>query len=294
MKKWKSLLLSVPIWLVILALVVVGIWPSIEENILPFFQEKPQETVSVGDQFSEFPSADTVIPKNVIQIGDTFECYPEKADGHLLCTVTDVRVVTEESQCPPKEAFFGDDKLFVLQGDEWPKIYSREEWFTEGGAYDQGARLVLVDLEVTNVDAVAWVSDGTLTSTDGYFHDADAFHCYMFVDTADMSKAEKWPDGSEVVSRGMYTLIYFSRQGEYCDEELQTSVGQEPLGIQVPIGQTVRYTLGYAVDGNENGTTPDLSKFWLTVLPGRNIRTEGLRNLEKSIFIDTKLESDVE
>lgn len=293
MKKWRSILLSVPIWILILALVIVGIWPSVEETVLPLLA-KPQEQTDPDDQVSEFPTSETVIPKNVIQIGDTFECYPYKADGHLLCTVTDIRLVTEESQCPPKEAFCGNDRLWVSQGDARPKIYNREEWFIEGGAYDQGARLLLVDLEVTNVDAVAWLSDGTLSETDGYFHDTDAFHSYMFVDTADMSKAEKWPDGSQVVSSGGYTLIYFSREGEYCDEELHTSPGQEPMGIQIPIGQTVTYTLGYAIDGNEDGATPDLSRLWLTVLPGRNIAAEGLRDLENSIFIDTKLGSGEE
>lgn len=283
MKKWKSVLIAVPFWLLIIALVVIGIVSALKDIRAP--QSGPEKT--------DMTSVDLAEPKNIIQIGDSFECCPDRAEGHLLCTVTDVRLVTEESQCPPKEAFCGNDVLSVHGSEnERPKDYRYEEWFVEGGAFDQGAGILLVDISVTNVDAVAWFSDGTFTATTGYFHDSDAFHAYSFVTTADMSKVEKWPDGSQVVSDWLTRLIYFSRTGEYNSEELHDTPGQELYALQIPIGQTVSFTLGYSIDGYQNGAAPDLSDLWFTVQPGRNITTEGLRNLETSIFIDTKLGRD--
>ena len=281
-------------YVIIITLVVSGIWTLVKD--LVWINHTQQDDLTATDsQNLKFPSSVTVDPQNTIQIGDSFECYPNRAEGHFLCTVTDVQLVTEADQCPPKEAFCDNVSLLVHSGyDEGPKVYQYEDWFIEGGAFDQGARIMLVDITVTNVDAVAWLSDGTLTETDGYFHDCDAFHSYSFVTTADMSKAEEWPDGSRVVNDWMTTLIYYSRAGEYYPEELHDTPGQELYALQIPIGQTVSFTLGYSIDGHQNRTAPELSDLWLVVHPGRNITTKGLRNLETSIFIDTKLGSEEE
>ena len=281
-------------YVIIITLVVSGIWTLVKD--LVWINHTQQDDLTATDsQNLKFPSSVTVDPQNTIQIGDSFECYPNRAEGHFLCTVTDVQLVTEADQCPPKEAFCDNVSLLVHSGyDEGPKVYQYEDWFIEGGAFDQGARIMLVDITVTNVDAVALLSDGTLTETDGYFHDCDAFHSYSFVTTADMSKAEEWPDGSRVVNDWMTTLIYYSRAGEYYPEELHDTPGQELYALQIPIGKTVSFTLGYSIDGHQNGTAPELSDLWLVVHPGRNITTEGLRNLETSIFIDTKLGSEEE
>ena len=297
MKKTNMLLAAIA-WLLIVSLVFMGIWPSVQENILqPYLSGERQETVpnaatgsgQSGNQITEFT------PQNVIELGDSFECYPDRAEGHFLCTVTGVRIVTEADQCPPKEAFCDNVSLLVHSGyDEGPKIYQYEDWFIEGGAFDQGARIMLVDITVTNVDAVALLSDGTLTETDGYFHDCDAFHSYSFVTTADMSKAEEWPDGSRVVNDWMTTLIYYSRAGEYYPEELHDTPGQELYALQIPIGKTVSFTLGYAIDGCQNEPSMDPSDMWLTVSPGRNVAAQGVGDLDRSIFIDTKLGSEEE
>lgn len=269
MKKRKSLLIALPLWMLIAAAAGFGIWSALDVIVQP----KPG-----GGQEGTFPVTDFVEPKNVLQVGDSFECFPDRAEGHFVCTITDVRLVTSEDQCPPEEAFCDNVSLLVHSGyDEGPKVYQYEDWFIEGGAFDQGARIMLVDLTVTNIDAVAWLSDGTFTDTTGYFHDSDAFHSYSFVATADMSKVEKWPDGSQVVSNWLTTLIYYSRAGEYHPEELHDTPGQELFALQIPIGQTVSFTLGYSIDGYQNGNAPDLSDLWLAVHPGRNITSEGFK-----------------
>lgn len=60
---------------------------------------------------------------------------------------------SEQSQCPPEEKFLDPWALVFQDGKEVSVKY--EEWFTDGGAFDLGAQLLLVDLTVTNVDAVA-------------------------------------------------------------------------------------------------------------------------------------------
>ena len=297
MKKTNMLLAAIA-WLLIVSLVFMGIWPSVQENILqPYLSGERQETGpnaatgsgQSGNQITEFT------PRNVIELGDSFEYYPHMAEGHFLCTVTGVRIVTEADQCLPKEAFFDDTFLRVYPGaNEKPKSYRYEEWFTEGGAYDQGARIVLVDLTVTNVDAVAWLSDGTLTGTDGYYHDCDAFLAYSFVGTANMSTAEELPDGRRIVGDWQERLIYYSRAGEYYPEELHDTSGQELFALQIPIGHTVSFTLGYASAGIQNEPSMDPSDMWLTASPGRNVAAQGVGDLDRSIFIDTKLGSEEE
>ena len=287
MKKWKKMLFLIPVYTLILGLVIAGIWPTVEGHILPLFSKKPQ-----GDSSQTPVIIEGIEPKNVIQIGDTFKCYPDLADGYLLCTVTDVRSVTNESQCPPKDAFGADDVSFSVLGTDGVHCsYPYEEWFTEGGAYDHGLRIVLVDLEVTNINAVAQVSDGTKFNNIGFYLDNDAFPANLFVDTAYMAKAYETLDGRQVVSYGSQ-LVYYSHAGSYVPSKEGWMCGQKRDAVQIPIGQTVRFTLGYSIYQDSSGTPADLSKLWLSVMPGRNIMNEGLLDLETSVFIDTKLGSD--
>ena len=232
-----------------------------------------------------------ILPENVIQIGESFGLDASQqmpADGHFTCTVTNVWVVTEESQCPSKEAM--DEHAYVeAYVDGEPKTFEYEEWFTEGGAWDYGARIVMVDLTVTNVDAVAWLDDGTFSSSCGfYFHDY-AFASNYFVNVVDLSELHGMKGDEYCYAERQ---VYFSRKGEYIEatglteEEVIDSLNDDNYAIMVKPGETVSFTLGFAVDGEEDGKPADLSMRWLVV------STEHGKILKKGTFIDTKLENE--
>lgn len=222
-----------------------------------------------------------IMPQNVIQIGESFSFYPQKADGELRCTVTKVWVVEEQSQCPPEESFALTGLWAYPEGDSVGRIYRYNEWFAEGGAFDLGARFLMVELSVTNVDAVAWLDDGTTTGSSGWFTNPYLFYAYAPIFAADLSVVQG-EEGREYFSGGG-ELYYFSEMGKYSEDDLET-VGIETYGIEILPGETVTYTLGYGVSGNPGGQTMDLSKLWLAV--------SGTMDVDEGIFIDTKLGDD--
>lgn len=229
----------------------------------------------IGSTRSEYVPTDQtqqkgtlVLPENVIQIGDSFEFYPGKADGHFICTVTDVRVVTEQSECPVI-----DSSLWgYVDGEE--VLYQYEEWFVTGGAFDRGARIILADITVTNVDAVAWLDNGTFNEDCGWFNDPYAFYAFDFIEIADLTSF----DGAGYSGP---CSVYFSREGEYREENDPSTIGVETSAIQILPGQTVSYTLGFPVHGEKGGVSADLSAQWLCVGVDKNVNT--------GIFIDTAL-----
>lgn len=231
----------------------------------------------------------TILPKNVLQIGDSFEVYPDLADGHFICTVTDVRVVSEQSQCPPVEQFYLPYLGGVVDGKDY--FYQYDEWFTEGGPFDQGTRLVLVDLTVTNVDAVAWLDNGMNNSECGYYWHDYAFPSHQFVYLMDLTKVYGYGDDRYYQNEGEF--IYYSRRGEYLEqvdlteEEITDSLGNEETAIAVKPGETVSFTIGYGVHGEPDGTPVDLSLRWLCIS-----EMERFNGVNYGVFIDTKLEDE--
>ena len=97
MKRWKSFLYRLPIYLVLVAVVGTGFWYYLKQISLP---EQLQEVLP-----TEPPPAEQGIPpeklvKNIISIGDTFSVYPWRSTGHLDCKVLSARFVNEEADCP--------------------------------------------------------------------------------------------------------------------------------------------------------------------------------------------------
>lgn len=221
-------------------------------------------------------------PQNVIQIGESFSLRPMKAEGELRCTVTKVWIVEEQSQCPAEDAFDLTGLWAYPPGDSVGRIFWYKEWFTEGGAFDLGARVLMVELSVTNVDAVAALDDGTMTSP-GWFLDPYLFYAHDPIQTADLSVIQG-PEGHEYFS-GVGENIYFSEQGKYGQDDLETP-GIETFGIKIPPGETVTYTLGYCVHGEPDGKVRDLSSLWLSVGADHDVKT--------GVFIDTKLEDEAQ
>lgn len=222
-----------------------------------------------------------LMPENVLQIGDSFEYTPYNATGHLLCSVTDVRVVSDAAGCPPKEMF--DAPFFAVVDGEWVG-YDYEEWSTEGGAFDRGCRLVLADVTMTNVDAVMKLDNGTFEDS-GLFYDPYLFLGYQAVRIADLTGVQTAPDGQHK-SYLSVTSDYYSYRGRYHAEDDPDTIGIEPHAIRIAPGETVSFTVGFLLSTDEEGKQKDLSMQWLSV--GANT------DVETGTFIDTALGGDAE
>lgn len=205
-------------------------------------------------------SNSAVLPKNFIQIGDSFDYYPDLADGHFECTVTDVRVASAQSQCPPKEQFTVPWACGVKDGEEI--IFEYEEWFTDGGAFDLGVRLVMVDLTVTNVDAVAWLDNGLLNEDCGYFLDAQAFPTNQIVTLVNLSSVQGTGADRYYFGQG---AEHFSRAGEFTEKDIPDTLGTENFAIKIMPGETAAFTVGFIVNGGEDGQPQDPSLWWLGI-----------------------------
>ncbi len=225
-------------------------------------------------------SKKVVYPRNIIHIGDSFEYYPTPGEGHFLCMVDNVWVVDRASQCPVESKFVIPILEAYAEGEDKRRIYWYDEWFTEGGPFDRGAQIVMVDITVTNVDAVAKLHNGTLTDT-GLFYEPDVFSAYDIFELTDLSRYEG--TGSKLCYYGTDSS-YFSRMGEYSEDILETP-GTESAAIQLPPGESIQYTLGYMVHGEPGGTVADLSVRWLYV------KGTGWADghADTGIFIDTEL-----
>ncbi|MBQ7346307.1 MAG: hypothetical protein IJW45_09660 [Oscillospiraceae bacterium] len=226
MKKWKMYLGRLPVYALLLAALGYGLWKFGQEH------EPPEQ---IGVESTEETSGDVpyqkndgIMPTNVIQIGDTFRHQPYMSEGHFQCKVIGARVVRDASECPPKELFVESGGRLSAGTERYPY----EEWFTEGGAYDQGARVVLVDLEVTNVDAVSLLDE------------EDAFFLYDVIQVADLTKLMVTKDGKlEFYDYWELGFDYLSYYGQYPSEDTMMAVA-----MKVAQGETVRYTIGFTVD----------------------------------------------
>lgn len=212
-------------------------------------------------------------------MGESFEVELTRGTGHFLCTVTGARILTDESQLSlddPEQLMEGGKLIAIEDGEGITFPY--EEWFTEGGAFDHGCRLILIDLSVTNVDAKGW-----LASDDpwGFFNDPYAFYAYDFVYFANLSRYTEVAGQYEF---GNENCFYFDKTGDYCPEDILPTIGIEPYAIQILPGQTVTYTLGYGIPTDQEGNPYKLSDLMAVVKANANAET--------GIFIDLALEDD--
>lgn len=197
-----------------------------------------------------------------LQLGETFEVYPSLATGKLLCTVTNARVVTEESECPPYEWFVAYKLTAVIDGKE--VYYRYPDFFVEGGAFDRGCRIILVDVTVENVDAKGLPED-----EGGHFASPYAFYASHFFNMGDKSVICPSPEEdipSMYLKRGpmCFSLANQYSEGEYTD----------PCAIEIRPGEKVSYTLGYAVHTKPDGSPQDLSAFYLEASVGEEYEGE--------------------
>lgn len=244
MKIIKQFLKRLPIYLLIVAAVSYGVWQFFEKNKVPEVL-LPQETTAATEYSGPVPQY-----AGHLRVGDTFESKQYYHTGMLECTVTDIRIVEEESQCPPNDWFYAP--LAVMVGDR-AQVCDRKDWFTEGGAFDQGCRIVVVDMTVKNRDAV-----GLPEGEGGYTNDPTAFN---------MSWLMKLVDRSIVRTENIDELCYqpyldmgFSLLNSYIPEK----VDGDSCYVQLPPGEKISFSLCYPVYQNDDGSPKDLSDLALS------------------------------
>lgn len=244
MKTIKQFLKRLPIYLVIFAAVSYGVWQFFEKNKAPEVL-LPQETTAATEYSGPVPQY-----AGCLHVGDTFESKQYYHTGILECTVTDIRIVEEESQCPPNDWFYAP--LAVMVGDR-AQVCDREDWFTEGGAFDQGCRIVVVDMTVKNRDAV-----GLPEGEGGRTNDSAAF---------DMSWLMELVDRSEVIITNINEPAYqgylgmgFSLLNQYTPD----GIHGDSCYVQLPPGEEISFSLCYPVYQNSDGSPKDLSDMALS------------------------------
>ena len=110
------------------------------------------------------------------------------------------------------------------------------------GTFEAAGRLILVDLQINNIDAVS------AKAVKENLEDIYLFHVnYMFeiIDKGELDiMTKEYGDISEAV--------YFDHGGEYSKEQI--------FRYQFPPGETRKITLGFLVSGRRDGTTVKLSE----------------------------------
>lgn len=231
--------------------------------------------ISPGAEETRIRDNTEVVPQNMIKIGDSYEYTPIGATGHLLCKVTDARIITKQEDCPPKEHLEASNLYASIDGERVRFPY--EEWFSEGGAFDHGCRFLMAELTVTNVDAVS----PTDTNLEGVvYNDPYRFAPHNFVRLAnlcDLSTTE------EEQSYYKIAVTYCSPWLDAPEDDPATS-GQEHVSFRVQPGETVTFTVGFLLNTNRDGTPLDPSMLMLC--------RSSESGVETGLFIDLGLGDD--
>lgn len=283
MKKWKDVLKRMPIYLVLVAALGFGLWKFYEENGLP--ATKDEESVGQATE----PSVDPGIPPeelvdNVIQIGDSFSVYPEYSTGHLECKITSARLVTEAADCP-REWQYGDGARLDVYAEEEDGggAYPYDEWFQPGGALDLGAQLVRVEVEITNVDAVAAVqAEPRFDPSNPYaaFREPDLFESLYLFHVTDLGTLDVHGNSDWSHAR------FFSEMGQYAQEDDPDTIGNECYALQLAPGETKQLSLIFMVSTRLGGAKRDPGYLF-------GIVTWYLEGKHHTLYIDLNLEETV-
>lgn len=221
-----------------------------------------------------------VYPEQIIDLGDEFEYYPGgNVEGHFVCRVTDVWILEDEASCPPEEDF-GSSRIGTMVDGE-TVFFEYDEWFTEGGAYDHGCRIVMVDVTMTNVDAASELYKPDFTG--GLYNDPYMFLAYNVVKMVDLTRLNILGEGHR--SYMDYSMLYFSYMGKCYTEDDPLSGGDDRDAIRIAPGETVTFTVGFEVNPYYEEGTIDLPTLWLSVGASTDV--------ELGVFMDTGLGDDL-
>lgn len=232
MKRFLKLL---PIYLLILTICGYGIWQFVKEHRINTSNPQSQPIQTDSD----------IVPATEISFGDTFEYCPSRATGYMECRILGTTVIKNVSDCPPLEGF--SEKSFCF-----PEGYNQAE------PYEQGCRLVLVELEVTNVNAEGYTYDGTVSMSCGWFKDPYVFHPHDIMDLANLDILHGDEEEPESWYFEKYSDFYFDLRCDYMEQDDRDTMGVETEAIRIAPGESRSFTVGFAIPG-QNGKETDLT-----------------------------------
>lgn len=190
--------------------------------------------------------------------------------GKMQFTVSNPRVVTHRKDMPGgdfSEAIAeiwmnGEVKEYVCYSQRFPSF------ILDDGSFVEGAKLVMVDVTVTNIDAKMRTQKdadengkGGGDYTDPYVFRVDSL--LGFADTKETTDAISAFGG--VSSTGNYPQLnacYFSLLNE-CEEH--------SFAFRLVPGETMTYTVGIVVGNNQDGSERDLSAIVVRVASAKHI-----------------------
>lgn len=249
----KRILKLMPIYLLLLLACGYGIWQFLDKNQVPEVLQDivpTESTTFVPQPQYTGPELDYA---GYLQWGEPFT-VTDGVDftGTLECSVNSARIVTEESQCPPEEWFHARSLGIMNLELGRMQLCPMEEWFTEGGAFDQGCRLVVVDMTVKNIDA---------QSKKEFYDDPTQFDVGDLIHLVDRSyvSTNTWYD--EVEKKEKEVQFYQGYLSVGCS--LWTVRGQNDDAL-IPIGESVSFSMVFPVNQNDDGTAKNLSTLALT------------------------------
>ena len=274
MKKWKMLLFRLPVYLVLIAVVGVGIWNWWKQFGLP---EPLQEVLPTKPPLEEQGIQPEELVDNIIGIGEAVPVYDSrKFTGHLELTVTAAQFITKQTDCP-KEWMYEYADLYAPP--EEADDFSYDHWFLPNGPLDRGAKLVRLEVSITNVDAVGKVQGGNefdANNITGFFYEDDFFPHNFLIHLTDLSEMDA--DGN---------LRRFQVEGhsdvrKFIQEDNPNTIGTDNMALKIPLGQTVQVSMIFPVSTKDNGTSRNPG-YLFGVVKGKEID-------DPHTFIDLNLE----
>lgn len=246
MKKWKSFLLRLPIYLVLVAVVGFGLWNLLKQVGLP---ERLQEVLPTDPPPGEQGVPPEELVDNIIGIGETVTVYCDEFTGRLELTVTAAKFVTDPLDCP-KEWM---SEYAEVHAPPWEAEDSKyDHWFLPGGPLDRGGKVVRVDVEITNVDAVAYVQEGDKPNDPYAFFFSDDFFSHNFLlYLTDLSEMDQHGDIPWFRVYGHSDVRKFVLEDDF------RTRGIDNFALKIPIGQTVQVSMIFPVSTKNSGTPRD-------------------------------------
>lgn len=228
--------------ILLVACLVLGLWRFFEENPLPTLNEESPTTDPA--QMEDIPEPEY---KATIGIGEAFDHTPICMEGVLRCTVTNPRLITRQKDCPPKSWFVSSLSLIGEDGRAHSVDY--DQWFTPGGAIDQGCGIVIVDVLIENISAVG------IPPEEGGHEDPYCFDIYNLLRLADTTllredTEQSWYQGFTCIGSDIF-------------EKNQALDDKEQQYVRIEQGQSVSVQICFPVYQNDDRTPKDVGKLAL-------------------------------
>lgn len=248
MKKWKSFLLRLPVYLLLLCIVGFGLWNLMKQIELP---EQLQAVLPTEPPPNHHGTPPEELVDNIIHIGDTFPVYDHTYTGHLDCKITAAQLVTKPEDCPTE--WLSEDVLryYDEQNDQ---ISSYDHWFVPGGPADKGELLVRLEVEITNVDAVAFVQVGDAAdpvNNDAFFFEADLFQSNFIFHLTDLNELDQHGNSP------WFHIEGHSYYRQFVPEDDPETKGSEDIALKIPVGQTIQVSMIFPISTRQGGTARD-------------------------------------